>query len=188
MKLACLVLLALLLTFELHAQSSSFLPIILKPKKENLSNLSLGLGFAVAIRYSNDDHNRNHDLRFLANLSVNLKINHPFYVSMGFEYHKKDLDGYDNAYNLFGLFSLGGTAFKRKITYFAEAGPNLLAVHYAREQSIGFSWGLSIGFRAQYNLTEKYAVGINARHINYFNIWSEHYFIIHSNIYFAVKI
>jgi hypothetical protein len=193
MKLACLVLLVILLSFELLAQPSSYYPIKLKlnntppSKKEGLSNISIGFGLVKAIRYRDDELNRNHDLRFLVNLNMTAKIHHPFYLSMGFEYNKKDVDGYFDTYNISALPSLAGTAFNKKISYFTEIGPNVLTIFW-RNKSISFILGLTIALKAQYNITEKYSLGVNVRHINYFNVWSEHYFIIHSHIYFAMKI
>jgi len=190
MKLLCAVLLAVIFSLELQAQSFSTYPIKLntKPKKEGLSNISLGFGFAEAIRYTPDEHNRNHDLRFLVNLNLTAKVYHPLYLSMGLEYSKKDLDGKFDSYNLSILPSLAGTVFNKKITYFTEIGPNVVAIYYPDDKMIQFSFGLTIGLKAQYNMTDKYAVGLSIRHINYFNVWSEHYFILHSNVYLSMKI
>lgn len=191
MKIICAVLLAVIFSFELNAQSPSAYSLKLnnkKPKMEELSNISLGFGFAEAIRYTPDEHNRDHDFRFLVNLNLTTKIYRPLYLSLGFEYSKKDLDGHFDSFNFSALPSLGGTVFNKKITYFTEIGPNVVAIYYPEDRMIQFSFGLTIGFKTQYNLTNKYSVGVSIKHINYFNVWSEHYFIIHSNIYLSMKI
>ena len=163
-------------------------PPILLRKKNDLTNISIGFGFAEAFRFKTDEHNRNHDFRFLISFAYIQKIYHPFYLNLGLEYSKKDLDGLDNSFNISFLPSFGGTAFKEKLTYFAEIGPNIVAIHYPENKEIQFTPGLTLGFRIQYNLTKKYSAGLSVKHINYFNMWSDHYFIVHSNLYFAIKI
>ncbi len=193
MKIIAVVLLVILLSFELHAQSSSIYPIKLKlnntvpAKKEGLSNISVGLGIAKAIRYKDDEFGRNNNARFLFNMNVTAKIYHPLYLNMGFEYNKEDLRGYEDHYSITILPSFGGRVFGKRVTYFIEAGPNLVLA-FRNGHGEGMLLGLSAGLRCQYNITEKYAIGVNIKHINYFNVWSENYFIVHSHIYFSVKI
>lgn len=192
MKIICAVLLSVIFSLELLAQTyfshTDKSDLNLSTKKEGLSNISLGLGFAEAIRYTTDEHNRNHDFRPLINLGMIAKVYHPLYLSMSIEYSRKDLDGHDNAYNFSFLPSLAGTVFNKKISYFTEIGPNVVAIHYPEDKMIQFTLGITFGLKAQYKITDKYSVGLSIRHINYFNIWSEHYFIVHSNVYFAMKI
>ena len=159
----------------------------IKNKYTGLSNISFGFGFAKAIRYKDDEFTRDNNFRLLFNMNVIAKICHPLYLNMGFEYNKEDLRGYEDHYSITILPSFGGSIFSKKATYFIEAGPNLVLA-FRSGHGEGILLGLSAGLRCQYNITEIYAIGINIKHINYFNIWSEHYFIVHSNLYFSMKI
>ena len=193
MKLACLFFLAVILTAELHAQSSSIYPINsrfndnLTVKKEDLSNISMGIGFAKGFRYKDDEFGRNNNARFLFNMNVTAKIYDPLYLNMGFEYNKQELLGYEDYYHITIMPSFGERVFNKKITFFIEAGPNLVLA-FRNGHGEGMLLGLSAGLRCQYNMTEKYAIGANIKHINYFSVWSENYIILHSSIYFSVKI
>jgi hypothetical protein len=191
MKFLILIVLTFFLSLELHTQPLPLHKLKFSnksPKNEIFYNLSFGLGFAKAIQFSPDEHNRNHDLRFLANVNMTLKIYNPLYMCLGLEYSKKDLDGTTHSLNMSILPSLAGNAFHGKVNYFTEIGLNVVSIYYPSDRMIQFSPGLTIGLKVQYNITKKYAVGIDIRHLNYFNIWSEHYFIVHSNLYFAVRI
>jgi hypothetical protein len=118
MKQICFVLLAFIFSIELHAQPFPLHRLSLYTEqavKENLSNISIGLGFAEAIRFTSDEHNRNHDLRFLANVNMTLKVYHPLFVCFGLEYSEKDLDGNYSTLNLSVLPSLTGNAFNGKV-------------------------------------------------------------------------
>lgn len=179
MKSIILVLLVLSISSEYYAQ-----PI---KQKEGFADISIGFGIAKAFRYKYDSLERNYDTRFLINTSMTLKVYRHLYFTAGFEYNKKDVDGYFNTYNISLLPSYGGRAFNNKVSYFAEAGPNVHIIFWGNDSGM-IVFGLTLGLKAQYNINERFSAGIDLRHINYFNIWSEHYFIVHSDVYFAIKI
>jgi hypothetical protein len=191
MKIICAVLLAVIFSFELHAQSFYNNPVKLNntstSKKEGFGDISLGFGIAKAFLIKHDELNRDHDTRFLVNLIMTKRIYHQLYLSLGVEYNKKDVDGYFDTYNLSLLPAFGGNVFNKKISYLAEAGPNAVVIFWGNS-SLTIAFGLTLGLKAQYNITDKLAAGVDVRHINYFNVWSEHYFIVHSNIYLSMRI